>query len=36
MKTMTTLGEVSDQIDAMNKDCFDRLVDVHEISFLSH
>jgi hypothetical protein len=33
---MTTLGEVSDQIDAMNKDCFDRLIDVHEISFLSH
>jgi hypothetical protein len=36
MKTMITLGEVSNQIDAMNKDCFDRLVDVHEISFLSH
>jgi hypothetical protein len=33
---LTTLEEVSTQIDTMNHDCFDRLVDVHEISFLSH
>ncbi len=33
---MTTLGEVSDRVDALNKDCHDALVDVHEISFLSH
>jgi hypothetical protein len=36
MKSLVTLGEVSNRVDAMNKDCFDRLVDVHEISFLSH
>jgi len=33
---LTTLEDVSTQIDTMNHDCFDRLVDVHEISFLSH
>jgi hypothetical protein len=30
---MTTLGEVSDRVDAMNQNCFDRLVDVPAISF---
>jgi hypothetical protein len=33
---LTTLEDVSTQIDTMNHDCFDRLVDVHKISFLSH
>jgi hypothetical protein len=33
MKTMTTLGEVSNHVDAMNQDCFDKLVDVPAISF---
>jgi Domain of unknown function (DUF932) len=32
---MTTLGEVSDRVDAMNQHCVDRLVDVPEISFAS-
>jgi hypothetical protein len=32
---MTTLGEVSDRVDAMNKDCHDALVDVPAISFES-
>ena len=30
---MTTLGEVSDRVDAMNKNCHDMLIDVPEISF---
>ena len=33
MKTMTTLGEVSNRVDALNQDCFDKLVDVPAISF---
>jgi hypothetical protein len=32
---MTTLGEVSDRVDALNKDCHDALVDVPTISFES-
>jgi hypothetical protein len=32
---MTTLGEVSDRVDALNKDCHDALVDVLAISFES-
>jgi hypothetical protein len=32
---MTTLGEVSDRVDSMNKDCHDALVDVPAISFES-
>jgi hypothetical protein len=32
---MTTLGEVSNRVDVMNQNCFDRLVDVPEISFAS-
>ena len=35
MKAMTSLGEVSDRVDFMNQFCFDRLVDVPEISFAS-
>jgi hypothetical protein len=35
MKTMTTIGEVSNRVDAMNQDCFDRLTDVSDISFIS-
>jgi len=33
MKTMTTLGEVSNRVDAMNQDCHDKLIDVPSISF---
>ena len=32
---MTTLGEVSDRVDALNKDCHDALFDVPAISFES-
>ena len=32
-KNMTTLGEVSDRVDALNKNCHDKLIDVPEISF---
>ena len=32
---MTTLAEVSDRVDALNKDCHDALVDVPAISFES-
>jgi hypothetical protein len=32
---MTTLAEVSNRVDALNQNCFDRLVDVPEISFAS-
>ena len=32
---MTTLGEVSDRVDAMNQNCHDALVDVPAISFES-
>ncbi len=32
---LTTLGEVSDRVDALNKDCHDALVDVPTISFES-
>jgi hypothetical protein len=35
MPTMTTLAEVSDRVDVMNKDCHDALVDVPAISFES-
>ena len=35
MKTMTTLGEISDRVDAMNQNCHDALVDVPAISFES-
>lgn len=33
MSLMTTLAEVSNRVDALNKNCFDRLVDVPAISF---
>jgi hypothetical protein len=33
MKTMTTLAEVSNRVDALNQNCFDKLVDVPAISF---
>jgi hypothetical protein len=33
MNFMTTLGEVSNRVDALNQNCFDRLVDVPAISF---
>jgi hypothetical protein len=35
MNFMTTLAEVSNRVDALNQNCFDRLVDVPEISFVS-
>ena len=35
MKIMTTLAEVSNRVDALNQNCFDKLVDVPEISFAS-
>ena len=33
MNFMTTLAEVSNRVDAMNQNCYDKLVDVPEISF---
>ena len=33
MNFMTTLGEVSNRVDALNQNCFDKLVDVPAISF---
>jgi len=33
MKTMTTLGEVSNCVDALNQNCHDKLIDVPAISF---
>ena len=35
IKSLVTIGEVSNGVDAMNQDCFDRLVDVPDISFAS-
>ena len=35
MNFMTTLVEVSNRVDALNQNCFDKLVDVPEISFAS-
>ena len=35
MNFMTTLAEVSNRVDALNQNCFDKLVDVPEISFVS-
>jgi hypothetical protein len=35
MKSLVTIGEVSNRVDAMNQDCFDRLTDVFDISFIS-
>jgi hypothetical protein len=35
MQSLTTLGEVSTRVDAMNQNCFDQLVDVPDISFNS-
>jgi hypothetical protein len=35
MNFMTTLAEVSNRVDALNQNCFDKLVDVPEISFAS-
>jgi hypothetical protein len=35
MKTMTTLAEVSNRVDAMNQNCHDKLIDVPAISFES-
>lgn len=33
MKNMTTLGEVSDRVDALSKNCWDRMVKVEDITF---
>ena len=33
MKSLVTIGEVSNRVDAMNQGCFDRLTDVSDISF---
>ena len=35
MNFMTTLAEVSNRVDVLNQNCFDRLIDVPEISFAS-
>jgi hypothetical protein len=35
IKNLTTLGEVSNRVDVLNQHCFDRLIDVPEISFAS-
>ena len=35
MKSLVTIGEVSNRVDAMNQGCFDRLTDVSDISFIS-
>jgi len=35
MKSFVTIGEVSNRVDALNQNCFDRLVEVPEISFAS-
>ena len=35
MNFMTTLAEVSNRVDALNQNCFDKLIDVPEISFAS-
>jgi hypothetical protein len=34
-KNLISLGEVSNRVDALNQNCFDKLVDVPEISFAS-
>jgi hypothetical protein len=34
-KNLTTLSEVSNQVEALNRDCHDALVDVPSISFES-
>jgi len=33
MKNMTTLGEISDQIDSMSRNCHDKVVNVSDIAF---
>jgi hypothetical protein len=35
MKSLVTIGEVSNRVDALNQNCFDRLTDVSDISFIS-
>jgi hypothetical protein len=35
MKSLVTIGEVSNRVDAVNQGCFDRLTDVSDISFIS-
>jgi hypothetical protein len=35
MKSLVTIGEVSNRVDALNQNCIDRLVDVPDISFAS-
>jgi len=35
MSNLVTLGTVSDQVDALHRNCFDQLVDVERISFIS-
>ena len=35
MKSLVTIGEVSNRVDAMNQNCFDHLIDVPDISFVS-
>ena len=34
MKNMTTLGEVADRVDAISKNCHDRVVNVSDIAFM--
>jgi len=33
MKSLVTIGEVSNRVDTMNQDCHDKLIDVPSISF---
>jgi hypothetical protein len=33
MKNLTTIGKVSDRVDALNRYCHDELIDVSDISF---
>jgi len=35
MSSLVTLGKVSDHVDAMNRSCFDQLIDVGSASFSS-
>ena len=33
MKSLVTIGEVSNRVDALNQDCFDQLIDVPDNFF---
>lgn len=35
MRSLVTIGEVSNRFNAMNQGCFDRLIDGSDISFIS-